>query len=365
MENWAGKMLTQAEEDSKMKAQAMTEDEERKSGCASLLNLNDDHMVDRMVFTNLERLKYVVVGSKKKEMIECFSDDHKCDGWEENNLVVIKVAGVRGYTANILTEGDCTKLCPASEEDCDCIFVNGQKVTMDGCELKHNDRVIFGASNVFLFKHQKCADQASMKDTQACPITYDFAIDEKGECEHLEIPPCDKQAGAPGLEESKDSLSMMAALASKVDDMFLKSQMFHVHPDCTEANWISKDLKRQFNFKETVQHNPKTGKKAIVICVENNEEQRTYSWGVAKFSDRLELMRDHFQQFLETGTIGGSETKEKDPWWDSVEDASNPFPEKKKKNKAISNSQTNSNTKSGTAEVKTVPQGSSACCVTF
>ena len=44
------------------------------------------------------------------------------------------------------------KLIPQSEESCKSIFVNGQKCSIEGAVLNHNDRIIFGSS-VFLFKN--------------------------------------------------------------------------------------------------------------------------------------------------------------------------------------------------------------------
>lgn len=35
---------------------------------------------------------------------------------------------------------------------------------------------------------------------------------------------------------------MKGAMNAKVDELFLKNQLFAIHPDVTEAGWIAKDL---------------------------------------------------------------------------------------------------------------------------
>ena len=48
----------------------------------------------------------------------------------------------------------------------------------EGVLLKPNDRVCFGPNAIFLFKNKKNEQNASMPDTDAEPITFDFANEE-------------------------------------------------------------------------------------------------------------------------------------------------------------------------------------------
>jgi hypothetical protein len=76
---------------------------------------------------------------------------------------------------------------------------------------------------------------------------------------------------------------MKGAMSAKVDELVLKNQLFTIHPDVTEANWISKDLQTETVFKEIVIQHPNSGKNVIVISVGNLKENRSYLWNIGKF----------------------------------------------------------------------------------
>ena len=84
-----------------------------------------------------------------------------------------------------MTEGDRTKLVPTSLEAANNTYVNGRKLTStDPVELKPNDRIIFGTGTCLLYRCQTRDSEVEMKDDPANPITYEFAMEEKGKIEN-------------------------------------------------------------------------------------------------------------------------------------------------------------------------------------
>lgn len=57
----------------------------------------------------------------------------------------------------------------------------------------------------------------------------------------------------------------------------------------------------------------------ILIKVDNGEDNYYYQWDTDKFQNRLELMRDHLNQYFEDQTIPDYSDKDKDPFWDPPE----------------------------------------------
>lgn len=57
----------------------------------------------------------------------------------------------------------------------------------------------------------------------------------------------------------------------------------------------------------------------IVIRVENGEDSYYYQWDDTKFADRLDMMRDHLNQYFDDGSIPDYSNKDKDPFWDPPE----------------------------------------------
>jgi len=53
-------------------------------------------------------------------------------------------------------------------------------------DLNPNDRICFGTGTVLLYRCQKRDSEVSMKDDPANPITYEFAMNEKGKIENQE-----------------------------------------------------------------------------------------------------------------------------------------------------------------------------------
>jgi len=60
-------------------------------------------------------------------------------------------------------------------------YVNGRKLTsIEAIELKPNDRIVFGTGTVLLYRCQGRDSEVELKDDPANPISYEFAMEEKG-----------------------------------------------------------------------------------------------------------------------------------------------------------------------------------------
>jgi hypothetical protein len=72
-----------------------------------------------------------------------------------------------------------------------------------------------------------------------------------------------------------------------------------------EANLISKELKRNITFNTKMIRvmpefaNLVDSRTDILIKVDNGEDNYYYQWDTDKFQNRLELMRDHLNQYFE------------------------------------------------------------------
>lgn len=77
-----------------------------------------------------------------------------------------------------------------------------------------NDRIVFGVSTVFLFRHQQREDDAKVKDTAEEPITFEFAMKEKLDVDNK------KEAAKKDSERSK----LEAETAAKMEELNQKME---------------------------------------------------------------------------------------------------------------------------------------------
>lgn len=105
----------------------------------------------------------------------------------------------------------------------------------------------------------------------------------------------------------------------------LEKKLGHILPLVNEANLISKELKRNITFNTKMIRvmpefaNLVDSRTDILIKVDNGEDNYYYQWDTDKFQNRLELMRDHLNQYFEDQTIPDYSDKDKDPFWDPPE----------------------------------------------
>jgi hypothetical protein len=90
--------------------------------------------------------------------------------------------------------------------------INGKSVTsLEPVQLKPNDRVCIGPSAIFLYKNKMCEDDTCQPDSDADPITFDFASDEVYVNENADEE-AKKAAAAAEMEEAhKKAMADMEA----------------------------------------------------------------------------------------------------------------------------------------------------------
>lgn len=105
----------------------------------------------------------------------------------------------------------------------------------------------------------------------------------------------------------------------------LEKKLGHLLPLINEANLISTELKRKITFNVKMIRvmpefaNLQDSKTDILVKVDNGEDNYYYQWDTDKFQNRLEMMREHLNQYFEDQTIPDYSDKDKDPFWDPPE----------------------------------------------
>ena len=69
-------------------------------------------------------------------------------------------------------------------------------------ELMPNDRIIFGTGTVMLYRCQNRDSEVQLRDTPENPITYEYAIAEKGRIEHAAEERAQEEARQKAEQES-------------------------------------------------------------------------------------------------------------------------------------------------------------------
>lgn len=80
-------------------------------------------------------------------------------------------------------------------------------------QLHANDRIIFGTSSTFLFRHQDKAAGAKVQDNAEHRITHQFAMQEKGDFDHQ------KEAKQRAADKAKLDAETAAKLKEMQDKM--------------------------------------------------------------------------------------------------------------------------------------------------
>ncbi|XP_051578465.1 kinesin-like protein KIF28P [Myxocyprinus asiaticus] len=187
------------------------------------------------------------------------------------------------------------------------VIVNGMPVSKR-TELQHLDRLILGSNSTYLFigfPSERSVDDWSRYD-------YDYFQSELAAAEGIHIQSlCDNQ----GPNQSDPSL-----LAVFYDYVKLM-------PMVTEANQMSKELKKGVEFKLEIKNLAMSDSKGhdlekeIAVRVTSMERKQVWMWSKAKFVNRKFLMEEVYQQQV-VGGEGADRAPlpmDRDPFWDPLE----------------------------------------------
>lgn len=162
--SWEQKLKEAKQREAEEERLHKEEEAAKLAGTPHIVNLNEDPMLDRKVIYDIKG-DGLSCGRRNK------ASKHKLQ---------LGGTGIEPDHANFLTLPDGhVKLQPLSEKAVPNIKVNGFKLQdMQGRILKPNDRICIGPSAYFLFKNTQKEAEASMPDTDADPILFDFAEKE-------------------------------------------------------------------------------------------------------------------------------------------------------------------------------------------
>ncbi|XP_077095109.1 kinesin-like protein KIF28 isoform X3 [Siphateles boraxobius] len=194
--------------------------------------------------------------------------------------------------------------------------VSGSKVIVNGVsvskriELQHLDRLVLGSNSTYLFigfPSERSGEDWSRYD-------YDYFQSELAEAEGFHIQSlCEDQGHRPHQPDP----CLLPVFYDYVKLM----------PMVTEANQMSKELKKGVEFKLEIKNLAMTDSKGhdlekdIAVRVTSVESKQVWMWSKAKFVNRKFLMEEVYQQ-----QVGGGEgadraplPRERDPFWDPLE----------------------------------------------
>ncbi|ROJ78793.1 Kinesin-like protein KIF28P [Anabarilius grahami] len=194
--------------------------------------------------------------------------------------------------------------------------VSGSKVIVNGVsvskriELQHLDRLVLGSNTTYLFigfPSDRSGEDWSRYD-------YDYFQSELAEAEGFHIQSlCEDQGHRPHHPDP----SLLAVFYDYIKLM----------PMVTEANQMSKELKKGVEFKLEIKNLAMSDSKGhdlekdIAVRVTSVESKQVWMWSKAKFVNRKFLMEEVYQQQVEGGEGADRAPlpRDRDPFWDPLE----------------------------------------------
>lgn len=216
------------------------------------------------------------------------------NGREESTELVLKGPGIVGRHAELREEeGGKYSLEPLEQNM--RLMLNG-KAVIERTPLKHNDRILFGTTQYFVFCNPKERDASQ---TPYPEVTFEMAQEELA-----------KRSGFDVNMENKSR-----------DETLLQEDIMELMPAVEQANSISEDLDKKMRF-ELMVVSPEArgelkGRTEVMVRVTNLETKHEWIWSRQKFLNRKFVMQEMYDNFQE-----GDEwdlPAEKDPFVDDYE----------------------------------------------
>ncbi|KAF7495667.1 Kinesin-like protein KIF28P [Sarcoptes scabiei] len=239
----------------------------------NLSNLNfDEQLVDKIIF--IIRSGSNLIGKSEECQIQLMGpmiqDHHAIINRTKNEKIILE----------------------RCDDDCR-ILLNGDAVTHK-VNLTHNDRLLFGTSQLFVFRNPL---DPNFDTTKSTIVTYELAQEEI--------------ASKAGYKLNNEDNSIEQALLNK--------ELLELIPAVEEANAISEELEKMVHF-ENVLVAPlflgKTGRKPEPhVQVINSSTGQEFLWSKDKFLDRMFLMKQMYHCY-ETGEEQWDVPLEQDPFED-------------------------------------------------
>eukprot|EP00741_Cyanophora_paradoxa_P000256 tig00000402_g248.t1 len=248
-------------------------------------------------------------------------------------------------------------------------FVNGKQATSP-TQLSHNDRIIFGMNHFYRFQMptgdpsfdftwefaqkefveaqglgMSLGAASGKMDEEEAQRRKEFeekmrqleeeAAKRKKELESLGVSGHDDlkkllEAKEKELEEKAKALQMIEEQAGKRkrDMALMEDSLNRIIPEVNECNMIAQELKKGVTFEvklvDTIGEasvgisSISSTKMEMRVRVEQVATKTVWLWDIEKFENRIHLIRDVYQNFLEQGPV--LLPKAEDPFWDPPED---------------------------------------------
>ena len=186
-------------------------------------------------------------------------------------------------------------------EDCK-VLLNGEDVTGKmGLELHHNDRLVIGTNYYFVIVHP--TERDSKPPEGGWPeVNWDMMQREIAKAQGLEV---NLNWGSMSEDERRRAV--------------LNDELVQVMPRVTEANALSQELKRDINFETKVTSVQSTDgmKSLVMVKVTNTANHMEWMWERDKFVNRVYLMRELYEKYmngsLDQAVFGGDSDPFVDP----------------------------------------------------
>ncbi|KAK0053203.1 kinesin-like protein KIF28P, partial [Biomphalaria pfeifferi] len=196
---------------------------------------------------------------------------------EGETELILTGPGIAPKHAIVRMEGDKFTLEPGEPN---VRLMHNGKAVVDKVELHHNDRVLFGTTQYFVFVHPKERD-ASKKTYPE--VTFEMAQEEI--------------AKHSGFDISSNKSQEEALLQEDVLDLM---------PAIDNANSISEDLDKKMKFELMIvspeARGELTGRTEVMIRVINLETKHEWVWPREKFLNRKFVMQEMYQNYLDGET---------------------------------------------------------------
>ncbi|CBY07661.1 unnamed protein product [Oikopleura dioica] len=201
--------------------------------------------------------------------------------------------GVQKFHAVIKKTDDGFKIAPGASNA--KVKINGVPITSEVC-LNNKDRVVLGSNHVYVF-----CDPTKAETSEGTPegnIDWDFAQKELA-------------------ENSGFSSAGLTADQARVQEHVLE-----LLPMISEVNAVSEELNKYRHFElvllgAATQDDNQT---KVMVQMKDVGTGNLWLWERGKFMNRRYIIQEMYQQFLDDDESWKTCPKDKDPFWDEVED---------------------------------------------
>jgi len=260
-----------------------------------IVNINEDPMLSGNIYHSLTNGRRIKIGKKSSQPD-----------------IVLNSVGIMVEHALFSTEEDGVYLEPLSESASPFIRLNGE-IVVQRKKLAHLDRVVFGASSIFLFRNPNESGNVHILEKE---IDFEYCQREITKVEEMIL--------------QNENLKLEVSERLKENEKReMQSQLAHVFHMVAEINLTAEELHRLITMSTFFEYSYYTdnerrasaeGKSRLrpKILVDNKEQGYSYVWDLDCFTNRYYMIKDQLDTFYNTKVLPAVE-EATDPFWDPKE----------------------------------------------